>query len=157
MSMQKDLLNDDKYSIPNWKSKFNVRKKAWLPVIVTFLLMIAFVIYKDKHNENKRKQNRGMTKGVVVGITQDAMNGGRLVEVTYKIQVEGKEIIHMQKFQCDSWATLPVNIKVDVVYEKGNPENCELLLSRSAYKTYNLRPPKEILYLIEALEASCGS
>jgi Na+/H+ antiporter NhaC len=157
MSMEKDILDNDKYLIPNWKSKFNVRKKAWLPIIVVFLLMIAFVVYKDKRNENKRKQNRGMTKGIVVGITQDAMNGGHLVEITYKIQVEGKEITRMQKFQCGSWATLPINITLDVVYEKGNPENCELLLSTSAYKTYDLRPPKEILYLIDVLEGSCGS
>jgi hypothetical protein len=134
-----------------------MRKKAWLILITLFLLMVAFVIYKDKNNENKRKQNWGMAKGVVVGITQDAMNGSRVVEVTYNIQVEGNDITRMQKFQCDSWATLPMNIKLDVVYEKGNPENCELLLSRSAYKTYNLLPPKEILTIIESLEATCGN
>jgi hypothetical protein len=85
------------------------------------------------------------------------MNGGRLVEVTYKIEVAGKDIVRMMKFECNGWAMFPVNIKLDVVYEKGNPENCELLLSRSAYKTYSLIPPKEILTIIESIEASCGN
>jgi preprotein translocase subunit YajC len=134
-----------------------MRKKAWLFIIVLFLLMIAFVVYKDQHNENKRKQNWSMTKGVVVNITQDAMNGSRVVEITYKIQVDGKDIIRVSKVTCNRWVMLPVNIKLDVVYEKGNPENCELLLSRIAYKTYNIQPPKEILTIIETIEASCGS
>jgi hypothetical protein len=134
-----------------------MRKKAWFLIIALFLLMVAFVIYKDRDSENKRKQNWSMVKGVVVNVTQDAMNGGRLVEVTYKIQVDEQDIVRVMKFECNGWAILPVNIKLDVVYEKGNPENCELLLSRSAYKTYNLLPPKEMLPLIESLEASCGS
>jgi preprotein translocase subunit YajC len=131
-----------------------MRKKAWLFIIVLFLLMIAFVVYKDQHNESKRKQNWSLTKGTVVNITQDAMNGSRVVEITYKIQVDGKDITGVSKVKCGSWVMLPVNIKMDVVYEKDNPENCELLLSRSAYKTYNLQPPKEILSIIEILEAS---
>jgi hypothetical protein len=134
-----------------------MRKKAWLLIVVLFLLMIAFVVYNDRNNENKRRENYEMTKGLVVGITQDAMNGSRLIQITYTIQVDGKEFKRMEKLTCGGWAALPLNIKLDVVYEKGNPENCELLLSRNAYNTYNLRPSKEILFLIESLEASCGN
>jgi hypothetical protein len=133
-----------------------MRKKAWLFIIVLFLLMIAFVVYKDQHNENKRKQNWSLTKGTVVNITQDAMNGSRLVEITYKIQADGKDITSMSKVKCTEWLMLPVNISLDVVYEKGNPENCELLLTRSAYKTYNLRPSKEMFNILETIIASCG-
>jgi hypothetical protein len=51
---------------------------------------------------------------------------------------------------------LPVNINLDVVYEKGNPENCELLLTWSDYKTYNLKPTKEMINILETI-AACGS
>lgn len=134
-----------------------MRKKAWLFFIVLILLMIAFVVYKDQHNENKRKQNWSLTKGTVVNITQDAMNGSRVVEITYKIQVDGKDITRVSKVKCADWVILPLNIKLDVVYEKGNPENCELLLSWSDYKTYNLKPSKEIITILETIAFSCGS
>jgi hypothetical protein len=133
-----------------------MRKKAWLFFIVLILLMIAFVVYKDQHNENKRKQNWSLTKGVIVNITQDAMNGSRVVEITYKIQVDGKDITRVLKVKCTEWLMLPVNINLDVVYEKGNPENCELLLSRAAYETYNLEPPREMLIIMQSIGLSCG-
>jgi hypothetical protein len=133
-----------------------MRKKAWLFIIVLFLLMIALVVYKDHHNENKRRQNRSLTKGTVVNITQDAMNGSRLVVITYKIQVDGKDITRVSNVKCTEWLMLPVNINLDVVYEKGNPENCELLLTWSDYKTYNLKPSKEMFNVLETI-AACGS
>ena len=58
-----------------------MRKKARLFIIVLFLLMIAFVVYKDQHNENKRKQNWSLAKGTVMNITQGAMNGSHLVTI----------------------------------------------------------------------------
>lgn len=133
-----------------------MRKKAWLFIIVLFLLMIAFVVYKDQHNESKRKQNWGLTKGTVVNITQDAMNGSRVVEITYKMQVDGKNITRVSKMKCTDWLILPLNMKLDVVYEKGNPENCELLLSWSAYNTYNLKPSNEIVNILLTIGSSCG-
>lgn len=133
-----------------------MRKKAWLFILVLFLFMIGFVIYKDHHNENKRKQNWSLTKGVIVNITQDAMNGSRVVEITYKIQVDGKDITRVLKVKCDSWVMIPVNTKFDVVYEKDNPENSELLLSRAAYETYNLEPPREMLIIMQSIGLSCG-
>lgn len=134
-----------------------MRKKAWLFFIVLLLFMIAFVVYKDQHNENKRKQNRSLTKGTVVNITQDAMNGSRVVEITYKIQVDGKDITRVSKMKCADWVILPLNMKLDVVYEKDNPENCELLLSWSAYNTYNLKPSNEIVNVLLTIGSSCGS
>lgn len=133
-----------------------MRKKAWLFILVLFLLMIAFVVYKDHHNESKRKQNWSLTKGTVVNITQDAMNGSRLVTITYKIQVDGKDITSVSKVKCTEWLLLPVNINLDVVYEKDNPENSELLLTRSAYKTYDLKPSNEMFNILESIIASCG-
>jgi hypothetical protein len=131
-------------------------KKTGLFFVVILLLMIAFVVYKDQDNEKKRKQNWSLTKGVIVNITQDAMNGSRLVEITYKIQVDGKDITRVSKVKCAEWLMIPVNINLDVVYEKGNPENCELLLTWSDYKTYNLKPAKEMINILETI-ASCGS
>jgi len=133
-----------------------MRKKTWLFFIVLLLLMIAFVVYKDQHNESKRKQNWSLTKGVIVNITQDAMNGSRVVEITYKIQVGGKDITRVLKVKCDNWLMIPVNTKFDVVYEKGNPENSELLLSRASYETYNLEPPREMLIIMQSIGLSCG-
>ena len=133
-----------------------MRKKTWLFFIILILFMIAFVVYEDQHNENKRKQNRSMTKGTVVNITQDAMNGSRVVEITYKIQVDGKDITRVSKMKCADWVILPLNMKLDVVYEKGNPENCELLLSWSAYNTYNLKPSNEIANVLLTIGSSCG-
>lgn len=133
-----------------------MRKKAWLFILVLFLLMIAFVVYKDHHNESKRKQNWSLTKGTVVNITQDAMNGSRLVEITYKIQVDGKDITSVSKVKCTEWLLLPVNINLDVVYEKGNPENSDLLLTRSAYKTYDLKPSNEMFNILETIIGACG-
>ena len=46
---------------------------------------------------------------------------------------------------------------MDVVYEKNDPENCEILLSRNSYKEYNILPPKDILPVLEALETACGA
>ena len=133
-----------------------MRKKAWLFIIVLFLLMIGFVVYKDRNNENKRRQNWSLTKGLIVNTAQDAMNGSRLVKITYKIQVDGKEITRLSNLKCESWLLLPVNINLDVVYEKGNPENCELLLTWSDYKMYNLKPSKEMINILETI-AACGS
>lgn len=133
-----------------------MRKKAWLFIVVLFLLMIAFVVYKDQQNESKRKQNWSLTKGTVVNITQDAMNGSRLVEITYKIQVDGKDITSVSKVKCTEWLLLPVNINLDVVYEKDNPENSELLLTRSAYKTYDLKPSNEMFNILETIIGACG-
>ena len=50
-----------------------------------------------------------------------------------------------------------VNKNMDVVYEKGDPENCEILLTRNSYMEYKMLPSKGVLQILKALEVTCGA
>jgi hypothetical protein len=137
-----------------------MRKKGWLIVLALFLLLVSYVIYGEFDRDRKRKHGFSLVKGEIVDLKMDGMNGHSF-DITYKAQINGKEIIRSKNITCDKRLGLGIlNIlmrrKMDVVYEKNDPGNCELLLSRAAYKEYKLITPKEIVFVIDALEASCG-
>jgi len=54
------------------------------------------------------------------------------------------------------YQSLPTGIcRIQVVYERDNIENCDLLVSRKEYQEYNIMPPREVVPLLDALVAGC--
>jgi hypothetical protein len=135
-----------------------VRKKIWLLVVVLFLALVAFTFYKELNSADKLKKSRAITKGVIVQAGKEMMNGSTNMDVTFIIQIDGKDFTRTTRITCPGSAGFFLyNKTMDVVYEKGNPENCQMLLSRKDYHQYNLLPPKDILHVLEELEAACGT
>lgn len=97
-----------------------------------------------------------MTRGIIVQVGKEMMDGSTNMDVTFKIQVDGKEITCTTRITCAGSAGFFLyNRAMDIVYEKGNPENAQMLLSRKDYQQYNILPSKEVLHILEALEAAC--
>jgi hypothetical protein len=134
-------------------------KKIWLIVLALFLGLIACVIFIEWANTHKRKQNFTLTKGNIVDVRSEIMDGSHAADITYMIQVDGKDIIRTTRITCEKSNILfmLMNKQMDVVYEKKNPENCELLLNRNSYREYKLFPSKDVLRSLEALEITCGA
>jgi hypothetical protein len=136
-----------------------MRKKIWLIVLTIFVGLIAYVIYVEWANGHKRKQNFTVTKGNIVDVRSEMMDGSHSADVTFKIQVNGKEISRTTRITCEksNIMFMLMNKKMDVVYEKDDPENCELLLTRNSYREYKLLPSGDVLRVLEELEISCGA
>ena len=136
-----------------------MRKKIWSIVLVLFLFLIVYVIYDEFDRPHRRKQNFSLVKADVVNVVVDVMNGSQGADITYKIKINGRDIVTTTKINHEKSCLLfiLINKQMDVVYEKDDPGNCEILLSRNSYKEYNLLPPKDILHVLEALETACGA
>ncbi|MBO9204039.1 MULTISPECIES: hypothetical protein [Niastella] len=136
-----------------------MRKKVWLFIAALFLGLTAYVIYLEWVGPFKRKQNFAVTKGNIVGVSPDIMNGSYSADINYKILVNGKEITRLTRITYEKSNVLFMlfNKNMDVVYEKDDPGNCELLLTRNSYREYNLLPAKDVLRVLEELEAACGA
>lgn len=48
-----------------------------------------------------------------------------------------------------------MNKQMEVVYERDNIENCDLLVSRKEYQEYKIMPPREVVPLLDALVVGC--
>jgi hypothetical protein len=94
-----------------------------------------------------------------VDVRSEMMDGSHAADITYVIQVNGKDITRTTRITCEKSNLLftLMNKQMDVVYEKNNPKNCELLLKRSSYREYKLLPSKDVLRILEALENTCGA
>jgi hypothetical protein len=137
-----------------------MRKKIWLIVIALFLSLGVYLVYDKFDRARRLKQSFGLVKGEIVDVRMDLMNGHSL-DITYKVNVDGKEITRSKNIGFEKKGGLGIyNIlnrrPIDVVYEKGDPENCDLLLRRSDYKEYKLIPSRQVVYMLDALEAACG-
>ena len=137
-----------------------MRKKIWLIVIALFLSLVVYCVYDKFDSARRLKQNFGLLKGEIVDLRMDIMNGHSL-DITYKVNIDGKEITRSKNFGFEKKGGLEIyNIlyrrPIDVVYEKGDPENCDLLLHRSDYKEYKLIPSRQAVYMLDALEVACG-
>jgi hypothetical protein len=134
-----------------------MRKKIWFFVLALFLLLVAFTIYKEWNSTKSLKSNWAITKGVITQASKEMMNGSTNLEVTFTIQIDGKDITRTTRITCAGSAGFFLfNKTMDVVYEKGNQENCQMLLSREDYQQCKLLPPKDVLHVLEVLEAACG-
>jgi hypothetical protein len=136
-----------------------MRKKILLLVLAIFLGLVACVIYMDRVNTDKRKQNFTLAKGRIVEVRSEMMDGSHAADITFLIQVNGKDITHTARITCEKSNILfmLMDKAMDVVYEKDNPENCELLLTRKSYSEYKLLASKDVLRVIESLEMTCGA
>jgi hypothetical protein len=45
--------------------------------------------------------------------------------------------------------------KLDVVYEKDDPDNCKMLLNKFDYKEFRLIPSKEAVRILDLIETTC--
>lgn len=134
--------------------------KIRLLILTFFLCLIAYLIYDEIARPQKRKNKFGMAKCVITNVTFDVMTG-HSAEISYKAQMNGKEIIRTKRVASDKCSNMAkffilMNRSMDVVYEKNDPDNCELLLTRKEYKEYKLMPPRDILNIIDDLEIACG-
>jgi hypothetical protein len=133
-----------------------MRKKIWFSVLALFLLLVAFTIYIEWNNTKKLKNNWAITKGVITHTVKEMMDGNTNMDVTFTIQIDGKDITRTTRITCAGSAGFFLfNKTMDVVYEKGNQENCQMLLSREDYRQYKLLPSKDVLHVLEELETAC--
>lgn len=137
-----------------------MRNKVWLIIISLFLLLVAYVVYDKFDRAHRLKQNFGVAKGEIVEVSADLMNG-HSADITYKVTIDGKKITRSKNIGFSTKAPLLMHqifnrVPMDVVYEKGDPENCDLLLRRSDYKEYKLTPSRDVVYMLDALEAAYG-
>jgi len=136
-------------------------KKVWFLLLAVLLCLVAYVIYGELDRPRKRKQNFGLVKGVVVNVSMDIMNGYS-ADITYKTTINNKEISRTKRLTSDRCSDMRIfltlmNQKMEVVYEKDDIENCDLLVSRKEYQEYKIMPPREVARIIDALVAGCSN
>ena len=132
-----------------------------VPSSCLLLCLVAYVIYGELDRPRKRKQNFGLVKEVVVSVSMDIMNGYS-ADITYKTTINNKEISRTKRLTSDRCSNMRIfltlmNQKMEVVYEKDDIENCDLLVSRKEYQEYKIMPPREFAPIIDALVAGCSN
>jgi hypothetical protein len=91
----------------------------------------------------------------------DIMNGYS-ADITYMATINNKEISRTKRLTSDRCSDMRIfltlmNQKMEVVYEKDDIENCDLLVSRKEYQEYKIMPPREVAHIIDALVAGCSN
>jgi hypothetical protein len=137
-----------------------MRKKIRIIFFIIFLSLIACVIYVELDRPRKRKKNFGLVMGEVINVGWDVMNGYS-ADITYKAVINEKEIVRRKRVTSDvcknmGFFLMMMNRKMQVVYEKNDIENCDLLLSRKEYREYKISPSHEVVPLLDALMAVCS-
>src|SRR3954464_14971064 len=79
----------------------SMRKRIWLIVLALFFCSIAYVIYLDWTNADKRKQNFAIAKGKVLDVKSEIIEGSHAADITYKILVNGKHITRVKRITCE--------------------------------------------------------
>jgi len=86
---------------------------------------------------------------------------GSTIFFKYRFSVNGQMFYGNSGLPCDrakrinfqSWIN---GKKVQVVYEKSKPDNCDVLLSREDYKQYSVEIPTEYNMQIKMIDSLCA-
>jgi hypothetical protein len=116
------------------KVLFETKEKIAKIIGILFLLFLIFGFFYLRYQDNKRDKNPRYTIGVV--IKKFTSKSGTYYKTEYNVN----DIEYLVNFSSDGDPD-PVGKRFYIKFEKGNPENSELLYDEKVNK--NITPPKE--------------
>jgi hypothetical protein len=124
------------------------------------MLLIVIILFNVWLQENKLRENFKIVKGEVIKI-ETFRSSGKTIFLKFEFDNNNQKIISKASLPCEknnksSLERLLIGKNMDVVYEKTDASNCEMLLQESSYKKYNLAMPDELASLIDSIAVICS-
>ncbi len=116
--------------------------------------MIITIIQK-----NKLKNDHVITEGFIYDMGSSYKSGERLFfNNNFKVNVRifgGNSGVNCSRQKRNELSSLLVRRTMPVVYEKGNPDNCEMLFDRRSFNKYNVDIPQLYITVVDSIESIC--
>lgn len=131
-----------------------------------YILLIAFccligLLFLSRHCSNLNLKNSHELATATVVSVEGLNKSPGSVFVKYFYYVNGVKFQNREAIPCvrdkknEVSDVIQGNPLVKVVYEKSNPENCRILLSRENYRFYQIAIPPNVEILLDSLEKIC--
>lgn len=134
------------------------QKKISIIVFISTLVLIAlFALYRKRNLEN----NFIVSSGYIYDFGNSRYSGATIF-FKFRHSVNGVTYYGNFDFPCvrenklhfRSWTNGKI---VQVVYERNNPNNCKLLLTREDYKEHGLSIPIDYKQQVELIDSICSN
>src|SRR5262245_35051979 len=79
----------------------SMQKRTWLFFLTLFLCLIAYVAYLEWASPYKRKQNFATTKGHILDVRSEMMDGSHAADINFEILINGKHITRTTRITCE--------------------------------------------------------
>ncbi len=131
-------------------------KMKWvLPVIILLLLPLYYfyIFYRDY----RLKGNYIITEGLVTEFNFVPRGIPLQVKYTFTLSdrmFHNESILNLNRDKRELWACLLMNKNFPVIYESGNPDNSQMMLTLSDYRKYGVNIPSGFLEYASYLDAA---
>ena len=127
--------------------------------LVGFLLFIALPIPFLFYKKQKLQHSFTVTTAFITDGRHLRKSGNQIFfKYEFKVGVgrySGSTGISCDRNNRSDLVYLLVKRHLNVVYQKGDPDNCELLYDRNQYKKYGIIPPQEFVWLLDSVTKIC--
>lgn len=130
---------------------------------IGIILSIVGIVFLFRYCSDKGiKKNQVVTKATVTEVNRLPKSGGSL-SVKYYYFVEGSKFVDQQGFSCSTKkvnfisALIYRNPSISVVYEKSDPSNNRILLSRKMYTDFGVEISNSVELLLDSLDNLCAN
>lgn len=128
---------------------------------ILFLLVVLFGIYKGCDEVSSLHHNFQVGTGEIIDIETFHNSGGEIF-VKFITRVGNNDITSKTGIHCDNshkpaFKKYLIGKKLEIVYEKTDPDNCEMLLTREGYETYKLVPSTASTIILDSINSICSN
>lgn len=125
-------------------------------IIAVPLVFVSRAIYQKRLLRN----NFAISNGRIYELGKSYKSGNRIFfKFTFDVNTrsfEGNTSIPCDRKNKSLFLTMLVNRQMPVVYEKGNPNNCEMLFLKSSFRKYKIEVPVDIRTTVDSIENICS-
>jgi hypothetical protein len=128
---------------------------------ILILLMVLFIFYKGHKEISRLHHNFQVGTGEIIDIETFYNSGGQIFVIFItrvgKDDITSKTSIFCEKKNKPAFKKYLIGKKLEIVYEKTDPDNCEMLLTREGYETYKLVPSKASAIILDSINSICSN
>ncbi|WP_205510097.1 hypothetical protein [Longitalea arenae] len=129
--------------------------------IVVFVIIVSFIVYKAVTQESRLMRDFKRSTAEIIDI-ETFHNGGKNIFIKFKAKIDGKELTSKTSVDCAKskkavFKDYLIGKKLDIVYERTDPDNCKMLLTRKSYQKYKLIPSNESAMVLDSIESICNA
>lgn len=127
--------------------------------IALFFVTILIIALWGIQQEEKIQDNFVISKGRIYEMGKSYKSGNRIF-FKFRFEVNATVYSGNMGIPCDRskksfLKDMMVNREMPVVYENGNPGNCEMLLIKSDFDKYKVKISKEYVNIVDSIETIC--
>lgn len=136
-----------------------MKNKTVIGVALFIAVLLVFVLIA-LYQKRQLKNNFPIATGRIYELGNSYKSGSRIFfKFTFEVNnrsFKGNTSIHCDRKNKSLFSTMLVNGQMPVVYEKDNPDNCEMLFLKSSFKKYKTEIPNDIITTVDSIENICS-